>query len=165
MNTRPELVQSSDIASQNELASNSISILIPRPSIWRRLRGGLLLGVGYMLSPLSWWNDLFFNLPVAYVFGFVVSLIAPDLFLPTAIAGYWFSNLAGILLMQFGFMDVAQVGSNQRNLKKELLIGILSSSIYTGLILVLMHVGILEAPALNFDEGFSLHALLPKLNF
>ena len=30
-----------------------------------------------MLSPLSWWNDLFFNFPIAYAFGWVVNLIYP----------------------------------------------------------------------------------------
>lgn len=32
--------------------------------MFKKLRGSFLLGIGYMLSPLSWWNDLFFNLPI-----------------------------------------------------------------------------------------------------
>jgi hypothetical protein len=27
----------------------------------KKLRGGFLLVIGYLLSPLCWWNDLFFN--------------------------------------------------------------------------------------------------------
>ena len=29
----------------------------------RRVAGGFLGFIGYMLSPLSWWNDLFVNVP------------------------------------------------------------------------------------------------------
>ena len=36
--------------------------------IFKKLRGGFFLVVGYLLSPLCWWNDLIFNLPVAYLF-------------------------------------------------------------------------------------------------
>jgi hypothetical protein len=31
-----------------------------------------------MLSPLSWWNDLFFNLPIALLFGYLVSWVFDD---------------------------------------------------------------------------------------
>ncbi|MFS8793456.1 MULTISPECIES: hypothetical protein [unclassified Synechococcus] len=40
----------------------------------KKLRGGILLILGFMLSPLSWWNDLFFNLPIAYGLGYLCSL-------------------------------------------------------------------------------------------
>jgi len=34
----------------------------------RKVTGGILGLVGFMLSPLSWWNDLFVNVPLALVF-------------------------------------------------------------------------------------------------
>ena len=40
---------------------------------FKKLRGGALVSLGYMLSPLSWWHDLFFNLPIALVFGYAAS--------------------------------------------------------------------------------------------
>jgi len=43
----------------------------------RKFRGGILLVLGFMLSPFSWWNDLFFNLPIAYGFGYLCSLWQP----------------------------------------------------------------------------------------
>lgn len=76
--------------------------------VLKKLRGGFFLLIGYLLSPLSWWNDLFFNLPVAYGFGYLCSLFSPNLLIPCAIAGYWLSNIAGILLMQAGAVDVFQ---------------------------------------------------------
>lgn len=125
-------------------------------------RGGFLLVLGYLLSPLSWWNDLFFNLPFAYGLGYLASRFSPSFFLPAAIAGYWLSNVAGILLMQLGIVDVFQGEAQERNFKKELLTGLASSTAYTLVILGLIHFHILETPGLELEEGaFSLSALLP----
>ena len=41
----------------------------------KRLRGGFFVVIGFLLSPMSWWNDLFFNLPIAYGFGYLCSLL------------------------------------------------------------------------------------------
>jgi hypothetical protein len=119
---------------------------LPQKLLWKKLRGGTLLVLGFLLSPLSWWNDLVFNLPVAYGFGYLCNLILPDSLLPSMIAGYWLSNVVGILLMQAGVLDLAQGQKTERNFKKELLMGIGSSTIYTGLILGLVHFKVLEAP-------------------
>ncbi|MEB3104243.1 MAG: hypothetical protein VKN17_00515, partial [Cyanobacteriota bacterium] len=37
-----------------------------------RLRAVVLIGVGWLLSPLCWWNDLVINLPLAYGFARLV---------------------------------------------------------------------------------------------
>jgi hypothetical protein len=117
-------------------------------AMFKKLRGGFLLVLGFFLSPLSFWNDLFFNLPIAYCFGYVCSLLNPDLLLPCAIAGYWISNIAGILLMQIGAVDVFQEQPKERSLKKELLMGLASSAFYTLVILALIQFKILEVPVL-----------------
>ncbi|HEY9834179.1 MAG TPA: hypothetical protein V6D26_26750 [Stenomitos sp.] len=117
--------------------------------VWfKKLRGGFLLILGFLLSPLSFWNDLFFNLPIAYGFGYICSWFNPNLLLPCAIAGYWISNILGILLMQVGAVDVFQEQPKERNLKKELLMGLVSSAVYTLVILALIQFKILEAPVL-----------------
>ncbi len=120
----------------------------PSTSLLRKLRGGLLFGLGYLLSPLCWWNDLIFNLPVAYGFGYLCHWLVKDWFIPGAIAGYWLSNIAGILLMQFGVVDVFQNKTEGHNFKKELLTGIVSSTAYTLLILTLVQFQILTIPDL-----------------
>jgi hypothetical protein len=114
----------------------------------KKLRGGFFLVIGYLLSPLCWWNDIFFNLPIAYFFGYVCSLFSPNLLLPCSIIGYWVSNIVGILLMQFGTVDIFQKQPEERNLKKELLTGVVSSTIYTIAILALIQLKILDAPVL-----------------
>jgi hypothetical protein len=120
----------------------------------KKFKGLILVGLGFLLSPLSWWNDLFFNLPIAYFFGYVCAQFSANLFLPCAIAGYWLSNVLGILLMQLGVLDVVQ-DQPQRNFKKELLMGLASSTVYTVIILLLLQFNILSTPDL-FTQGQSL---------
>jgi hypothetical protein len=120
--------------------------------MFKKLRGGFLLVIGFLLSPLSFWNDLFFNLPIAYCFGYACSLLSPDLLLPCSILGYWISNIAGILLMQVGAVDVFQEQAKERNLKKELLTGLVSSTVYSLVIFALVQFNILPTPDL-FSGG------------
>ncbi|MBH8576132.1 hypothetical protein I8752_24695 [Nostocaceae cyanobacterium CENA369] len=119
-----------------------------KKDLFTKLRGGFFLVLGYLLSPLCWWNDLLFNLPIAYGFGYVCSLLSPKLLIPGSIIGYWLTNIVGILLMQVGSADIFQNESKERNLKKELLTGLISSTIFTLVVIVLMQLKILDAPAL-----------------
>jgi len=60
---------------------------------------GILFLVGWTLSPFTWWNDAFVNIPISYAlanifffmthlnFGFLVLII------------YWFTNILGIYFM------------------------------------------------------------------
>lgn len=107
--------------------------------------------LGYALSPLCWWNDLVFNLPIAYGFGYLCSLVSSNFLIPGAIVGYWLSNVVGILLMQAGFLDVVQGQSGDRNLKKELLTGVVTSTLYTAGIVLLLHFKVLETPLFSFN--------------
>ncbi|WP_315791938.1 hypothetical protein [Fischerella sp. JS2] len=118
---------------------------LPR-KVLQKIRGGFFLVIGYLLSPLCWWNDLVFNLPIAYFFGYICSLLVPKLFMPCAIIGYWLSNIIGIILMQAGAIDVFQKQPQERNLKKELLTGLVSSTAYTLLIILLIQFKILDTP-------------------
>jgi hypothetical protein len=113
----------------------------------KKLKGGFLMGLGYMLSPLSWWNDLFFNLPIAYLFGYLVSWYNPDWFLPFTAVGYWISNVLGIVMMQMGAMNMF-FEKQEKNIKKDLLIGLGTSTAYTLIVLGLMYFHILELPAI-----------------
>ena len=46
-----------------------------------------------MLSPLSWWNDLFVNVPLALAFAWIVSFFYKPAFEICVIVGYWLSNI------------------------------------------------------------------------
>jgi hypothetical protein len=128
----------------------------------KKLKGLVMVGLGFMLSPLSWWNDLFFNLPIAYFFGYICAQFSANLFIPCAIAGYWLSNVLGILLMQLGILDVVQEQSKKRNFKKELLMGLASSTVYTVIILLLLKFNILITPDLfTQEQSLTLRSFLP----
>jgi hypothetical protein len=32
----------------------------------KKIVGAVVAALGFVLSPLSWWNDLFVNIPIAY---------------------------------------------------------------------------------------------------
>ena len=86
------------------------STLAPRPStlcgvrmaLKRKITGGVVALVGYMLSPLSWWNDLWVNVPLALVFAWTVSFFYRPAFKPCLVAGYWLTNVLGFILMHKG---------------------------------------------------------------
>src|SRR5262245_28764890 len=71
-------------------------------SVKRRWGGGLLAIIGFMLSPLSWWNDLFVNVPLAVGFGWLIGLIHEPAFRPAVIVGYWLTNVLGFVLLHKG---------------------------------------------------------------
>ncbi|BAZ04013.1 hypothetical protein NIES3974_06430 [Calothrix sp. NIES-3974] len=126
-------------------------------NLFKKLRGGALMAIGYMLSPLSWWNDLFFNLPIALIFAYAVAWLNPSWFLPGAIIGYWLSNLLGILMMQFGATDIF-VNEDKRNLKRDLWISLGGSTIYTIAVAALVYFHILQVPEF-FLKLFQLQAI------
>lgn len=132
------------------------------PKVWlRKLRDLFFLVIGYLLSPLSFWNDLFFNLPIAYGIGVVCSWFSPQLLLPATIAAYWLSNIVGILLMQFGALNLFKEESKERNLKKELLTGLVSSTAYSVIIISLVQLKILDTPQLfGADSVINLSSFL-----
>lgn len=99
-------------------------------NLFKNLRGGALVGIGYMLSPLSWWNDLVFNLPIALMFGYSVSWLNSHWFIPGTILGYWISNVLGMVMMQFGAVDLLMADEN-RNTGRDLWIGFGGATLYT----------------------------------
>ncbi|MFZ9739719.1 MAG: hypothetical protein ACO3EZ_17120 [Prochlorotrichaceae cyanobacterium] len=111
----------------------------------RRLWAMGWFGLGYMLSPLSWWNDLFFNLPIALALGSLLAFFVPDWFVPGTIVGYWLSNVVGIVMMQMGVVDFFQA-EEKRNWKRDLLLGFAGSTLYTIVILVLISGKVLALP-------------------
>jgi Zn-dependent protease with chaperone function len=143
MNNLPGTSQSFDTTLEKKEQT-----LTTKPSInmWKKLRGGFFIVLGYLLSPLCWWNDLLFNLPIAYSFGYLCSFLSPKLLFPCTIIGYWLSNIIGILMMQFGSGDIFQTEPKERNLKKELFNTLVSSTVYTLVIMFLIQFKVIDTP-------------------
>jgi hypothetical protein len=111
-----------------------------------QLRALLLLALGWLLSPLCWWNDLVINLPLAWGVARLLAFWHPAWFTPGLVIGYWLSNVAGILLMQSSALEVFRSGDEPRNSRRELLVGLATSTAYSLAVFALVKTGLLHTP-------------------
>ena len=107
--------------------------------------------VGFMLSPLSWWNDLFVNVPLALAFAWIVSLFYKPAFNASVVIGYWLTNVLGFLLMHKGAQKVISP-DKKRYSRRELARDIGISLLYTALIVLLIKIGVLKPIAGYFGH-------------
>jgi hypothetical protein len=113
---------------------------------WKRKSYGGVVGfIGFMLSPLSWWNDLFVNVPLALAFAWIVSRIYRPAFEVAWITGYWLTNVLGLLLLHKGVkMMASREGPPQKYSRRDLLKDIVVSLLYTLLIVILIKFRIIQ---------------------
>jgi hypothetical protein len=114
-----------------------------RGSAKRKITGGVLAVVGYMLSPLSWWNDLFVNVPLALVFAWTIGFFYQPAFRPCLVLGYWLTNVLGLILLHKGARQ-ALTSKQSKYSRRDLLRDVGVSLLYTGLIIALVKMGVLE---------------------
>ena len=117
----------------------------------RKLTGGVVSFIGFMLSPLSWWNDLFVNIPLAVAFAWFVSLFYKPAFEASLIFGYWLTNVLGFVLMHKGAQ--ALLSEKSKYSRRDLLRDLGISLAYTALIILLLALGILQPVQNYFKKG------------
>lgn len=118
----------------------------------RKLTAGMVTFIGFMLSPLSWWNDLFVNIPLAVAFAWVVSFFYRPAFEASVILGYWLSNVLGFVLMHKGAQAMISDKSKPYS-RRELLRDLAISLAYTALIILLIFLGVLQPVQNYFKRG------------
>lgn len=64
-----------------------------------RLLNRALFFIGWLLSPFTTWNDVFINIPLAYLGASLFFKVFPHNFALQVIIFYWLSNGLGIFLM------------------------------------------------------------------
>ncbi len=109
------------------------------------IKRGTLAFIGFILSPLSWWNDIFVNVPLAYAFAWLIGKfidifidIERWLFITLFIIGYFITNVAGFLMMHYSIFGIKKVEKNS-------IIGqILVSLFYTLVIVGLSYLDIFD---------------------
>lgn len=74
--------------------------------------------VGWLLSPFTFWNDAFINIPIAYVCASIFVRIWPADFLLVVLSFYWATNILGIVLMYSSAAHLAGKGRPGRELLK-----------------------------------------------
>jgi len=115
----------------------------------RKLAGGILATLGFMLSPLSWWNDAFVNLPLALAFAWLASSrAAPEIrervFQISLVAAYWLTNVLGFVLMYKGVRWMRSPGVKSET-RRELWQDVWISLGYTALLVALLKLGVLKS--------------------
>ncbi|HTQ52104.1 MAG TPA: hypothetical protein VMJ12_15450 [Candidatus Acidoferrales bacterium] len=118
----------------------------------RKVSGGILATIGYLLSPLSWWNDAFINIPLALLFAWLVSFVYRPAFTASLILGYWLTNVVGFVLMHKGARQML-VKEPSSGTRRELLTDIIVSLVYTIVIIALVKWGILKPLTGYFKNG------------
>ena len=112
-----------------------------RPGWGRRASSATVAGLGWLLSPLSWWNDLLVNVPLAYLLATPFSLLDERLYIPAFALGYWLTNLLGFVLLHKGI--VGMVSTRKASLRRDLFV----ATVYSFVIVVAAWLGWLPSPA------------------
>ena len=102
-----------------------------------RLKGAVLFVTGWLLSPLTWWNDLFLNIPIAYFSACIFYKIFPGSFVIAMVISYWATNIAGLLLMYAG----GKQATGKKLSKKDWVVSLAIGGVYTIIMLILIKKG------------------------
>jgi hypothetical protein len=120
---------------------NSFNTSQLRSGSLSKILSGILLSVGWLLSPLTWWNDWVINLPLAWLVSSWIVKTSEKSFEFFFILFYWLTNLAGFLLMYFG----SRIFRQRKPLsKKEIVVSFFVCLAYTVVILILIKLGVLK---------------------
>ena len=111
----------------------------------RRMVWGSLFAIGFILSPISWWNDAVVNLPIAYLAAKLVAMLDQRLFLFAFVGAYWATNLIGLLGMHVSARKLLRQTEQKISLRRFFLI----SFLYTLLIVALAQFKWIQAPLLT----------------
>jgi len=114
-----------------------------------KIHGSIMASAGFLLSPLSWWNDLYVNIPIAYGLAWLAGFITDKRYFGVwMIFFYWLSNLAGFLLIHRGIAVALRTDNGEPGLlKRSLLLDVSVSIIYTAILTLLVYTGVLKYPA------------------
>jgi hypothetical protein len=107
-----------------------------------------LVTIGFILSPLSWWNDLLINVPLAYFFSVPFSMISESLFLPSFIIGYFLTNLLGLVMLHWGGKALIHNEYQTLDIKQCLVVSV----IYSAIISIIVLFGWLDAPSVYLEQ-------------
>ena len=100
-----------------------------------------LFFLGWLLSPLTFWNDAFINIPLAYLCASLVFGLAHFPFLPMVLVFYWLSNILGLALM---YVSGRAIAREEGYWKNAVLKTILTILVYSIVLVVIHNLGVLK---------------------
>jgi hypothetical protein len=99
----------------------------------RLLKGSFIALVGYILSPLSWWNDAFVNIPIALALAKLTAyFVNVDLYILFTIY-YWLTNVAGLMMMYFGGEMIVTNGTQRERRSRGIARGLVFKTVLLNL--------------------------------
>ena len=101
----------------------------------------IIFFIGWLLSPLTFWNDTFVNIPLAYICANLFIRFFPVNFLITVLVFYWLSNVLGLLMMYLSGKSIFQSG---KGLVREMINLLITMAIYILVLIILTKAGILK---------------------
>ena len=107
-----------------------------------QLSNVIVFTTGFILSPLSWWNDLVINVPLAYLISAPFSIIDEALFLPAFVFAYWLTNLLGFLMMHWSGEQLSGRNKNSLTMKHSIIVSIA----YSVIMVIIVSMGWLSPP-------------------
>ena len=94
------------------------------------LTRGVIGVVGFILSPLSWWNDLVVNFPLSFGFAWIVGkclnlfmVVHRWMFLNLFLIGYFLTNLLGFLMMHYSIFGLR--GGRRHAISKQIIVSLI----------------------------------------
>ncbi|MFP4338117.1 MAG: hypothetical protein ACLFQP_09330, partial [Halothece sp.] len=78
-------------------------------------------------------------------FAYLFNWMFTDAFMILTVIGYWLSNIIGILMMQWGTFDLF-FEQRQSNWKRDIILGLAGSTIYTMVIVILLYFNVIQTP-------------------
>ncbi len=105
----------------------------------------IVFGIGFLLSPLTWWNDLFINVPISWA---LASLFGTVLFKRAFLVIYWVTNILGLLMMHYSGTSAMNKRAGPL-MRHGLFQPLLIASIYSLLLWLAMYYGIIKPIDIN----------------
>ena len=97
--------------------------------------------LGWILSPLTFWNDALVNIPLSYICANLAFRLVHIKFLTLVLIFYWISNGLGLLLMYISGKNIFDSG---RGVLREILTLLATIAAYSLLLLILNKAGIIK---------------------
>jgi hypothetical protein len=97
--------------------------------------------IGWALSPLTFWNDAFVNIPVSYFMANVMVRFVNCDFIRLLLVLYWFTNVAGLVIMYAAGKDI---GKGRAGVVKGVISLIITTAVYSFIIIALGKLGIIR---------------------
>jgi hypothetical protein len=102
--------------------------------------------LGYLLSPVSWWNNIIINIPLAYLFASLIAIVRydPELFNMCFIGIYFLINIVGLIILNCCVHTPLQ---KRYGWDKESIVGgLIMVIIYSIILIILLFLDVIRIP-------------------